>query len=68
MERKSIKQTLMERDEISAEEAKGIIADAKEALQEYVREGDLNGAYNVCEEYLGLEPDYLDDLIAEGLI
>lgn len=60
---KSIKEILMERDEISAEEADGLIEDAKEALKGYLEEGDIEEASNICEEYFGLEPDYIFQLI-----
>lgn len=68
MERLSIKETLMRRDGMDAQDAEDIIAEAKEALQEYLAEGDMNSAYDVCEEFFGLEPDYLDEFIEGGLI
>jgi len=59
----SIKEVLMRRDGISALEAQDIINQAREALQEYIASNDLEAAENVCEEYFGLEPDYLIELM-----
>lgn len=58
-----IKRVLMKRDGMSSEEADNLIDEAKEALQYYLDEGDSFGAENVCEEFFGLEPDYLFELI-----
>ena len=58
-----IKKVLMKRDGMSSEEADNLIDEAREALQNYLNEGDSFGAENVCEEFFGLEPDYLDELI-----
>ncbi|MDK2977219.1 MAG: hypothetical protein PWP06_1694, partial [Candidatus Marinimicrobia bacterium] len=29
--------------------------------------GDISSAYDICMDYFGLEPDYLEDMI-EGMI
>lgn len=59
----TIKEMLMKRDGMSAEDADELIREAKAALREYVGEGDLESAHNVCEEFFGLEPDYLMELL-----
>jgi hypothetical protein len=59
----SIKSILMERDGITADEANAIIAEAKEALQVYLTEDDTCSASEICEEYFGLEPDYIFELL-----
>lgn len=59
----SIKEVLMKRDSMTSEEAEELIQEAKEALKEYLQVGDLEGAHDICEEFFGLEPDYLDELI-----
>ena len=59
----TIKQVLMRRDEMSDVEAQELISDAKIQLMEYLDEGDLEGAENICEEFFGLEPDYLMELL-----
>ncbi len=63
MERESLLQTLMRRDGLTPKEAQDLINEAKEAMQEYVDDGDYSAWESVCEEFFGLEPDYLDDLI-----
>ena len=59
---KSLKQTIMDMDGISSKEADKQIADAKAAILEYLEYGDMESAHDVCEEFFGLEPDYLLDL------
>ncbi len=59
----SIKQILIRRDGMSAQEADNLINDAKEAIEEYLENNDFFAAENVCEEFFGLEPDYLGELI-----
>jgi len=57
----SIKSVLMERDGMSEEEAKSLIQEAREGLFRRLYEG--KDAHDICEEYFGLEPDYLDELM-----
>lgn len=59
----SLKAVLMERDCISSEDEDIQIREAREALAEYLAEGDNESAQNICEECFGLEPDYLIDLM-----
>jgi hypothetical protein len=58
-----LKQTLIERDGLTSEEADAQIEEAKDLIQEYLDEGDMESAYNVCEEMWCLEPDYLMDIM-----
>lgn len=59
-----IKTVLMRRDGISEEEAQQIIDDTKEELEELLdRGGSLDEAEEIVKDNLGLEPDYLDELI-----
>ena len=60
---RTIKQILIERDGMTAEEADELIAQAKAQLEEYLEEGDFAGYENICEEFFGLEPDFLDELL-----
>lgn len=60
---KTIKQILIERDGMTAEEADELIAQARAQLEEYLEEGDFAGYENICEEFFGLEPDFLDELL-----
>ena len=59
----SIKEVLMRRDGLSSLEAQDLINQAREALQEYIASNDLESTNNVCEEYFGLEPDFLIELM-----
>lgn len=59
----TLKQVLMERDNLSEAEAEAQIQEAREAFQEYLDNGNTLSAMDICEEMFGLEPDYLDDLI-----
>lgn len=58
---RSIKQVLIERDGMTEIEAEELIKEATEDLQERIATGE--DAFNICEEYFGLEPDYLDKLL-----
>ena len=60
---KSLKQTIMDRDGISADEADDLIEEATDTLHSYIESGDSEAAENICEEYFGLEPDFLLDMI-----
>jgi len=54
-----IKRVLMERDEMHAEDADRVIEQAQDQFDEYVEEGDLGRARDICEEFFGLEPDFM---------
>lgn len=59
----TIKMVLMRRDGMSRVEAEELISEAKDQLQEYLEDGNLEAADNICEEFFGLEPDYLMELL-----
>ena len=59
--RESIKKTIMHSMDLTEAEADKLIRQAKEAFNQYVEEDDDDGAQNVCSEFFGLEPDYLDE-------
>ncbi len=59
---KNLKETLMQRDGISAEKADKLILAAQQDLEDYLKEDDMDSAYNICAEHFGLEPDYLEEL------
>ena len=59
----SIKQVLMRRDNLSSQDADILISEAREVLNEYIENDDMDSAYNICQEYFGLEPDYLDEIM-----
>ncbi len=58
----SIKAVLMKRDKMSTEEADDLIAEARAELEQRIAEGD-SSADDICEEFFGLEPDYVWDLL-----
>jgi len=57
----SIKQTLIDRDNLSAIEADTLITEARNDFYNRLAEGEM--PFDFCEEAFGLEPDYLEDLI-----
>jgi hypothetical protein len=57
----TIKQILMRRDGMSAEAADELILQAKDDMDERLIRGE--DTYDICEEWFGLEPDYLFELI-----
>ena len=59
----TIKQVLMRRDNMTSNEADELIIEATDALNDYLDNNDIEAAYNICSEFFGLEPDYLDELI-----
>ena len=59
---KSIKEILMQRDEMSAEEVDDLIFEAQQELLDRIESGDPS-AHDICEEYFGLEPDFLMELL-----
>ena len=58
----TIKQILIRRDKISEVEADELISDAKEDLASFLEAGDMEAAERICEDWFGLEPDYLTEL------
>lgn len=59
--RSSIVKVLMERDNLTEEEAIAQVEECKADLQDRLADGEM--PYDICEEYFGLEPDYLDELM-----
>jgi hypothetical protein len=58
----TIKQVLMRRDKMTAAEADSLIADAKADLNERLANGEM--PEDICEEWFGLEPDYIMELLS----
>ena len=61
MTMESIKDILMRRDGMTANEAEDLIAEAKEEL--YERLANDEDAYDICQEFFGLEPEFLMELL-----
>jgi hypothetical protein len=57
-----IKRILMLRDKMTPNEAEELISQARGQLEEYLFLGDIESAENICSEYFGLEPDYIEEL------
>ena len=58
-----LKKTIMARDCMTEVDADCLVMEAKKQLTEYLEDGDFEGAHYICEEFFGLEPDYLFDLL-----
>lgn len=58
-----IKSILINRDNMTPAEADELITKARDQLQEYLVNDQQDLAYDVCEEFFGLEPDYIDELL-----
>ncbi len=57
----SLKHILMTRDNMTESEAENLINEAKEDMMERLADGEMPD--DICEEWFGLEPDYIMDLI-----
>ncbi len=57
----NLKQVLMQRDNLTSEEADHIIQEAREEFQALLEDGEL--PHDFMAEAFGLEPDYLMDFI-----
>lgn len=60
---KSIKQILMDRDDMTAEEAEDLIAEVKEEIQIAAENMDYSLVEDIMYGDLGLEMDYIFELI-----
>lgn len=58
-----LKKVIMKKYGWDEQEADSSINEARTALREYLDDDDQESAYNICEEYFGLEPDYIMDLM-----
>lgn len=60
----TIVKILMERDNMSQEDAEDLLVEAKAEADYYLEnDGDLDDIEFVLRDYFGLEPDYIFDLI-----
>ena len=57
----SIESVLIRRDALTPQEATERVAECRAELHRRLEDGDM--PYDICQEYFGLEPDYLDFLI-----
>lgn len=54
---------LMERDDMTEKEARELMSEVREMMDEAIAEGDYSEAEAIFEEEFGLEPDYIFDLL-----
>jgi|TARA_R100000900_G_scaffold124615_1_gene99056 hypothetical protein len=59
----SLKSVLMQRDQLTSDEADDQIQDAQRQFDLYLEDGNLTGAEQICAEYFGLEPDYVIEFL-----
>jgi len=57
----TVKSVLIERDGLDEKNADKLISEAKNEFYERLENGEM--PYDFCEEYFGLEPDYLEDFL-----
>jgi hypothetical protein len=57
----TLKQILMQRDDLTEQEAEQQILEAKLDMQNRLAEGEM--PMDICEEHFGLEPDYIFELM-----
>ena len=63
-QRETLQQVLIRRDGMTPADAEDLIAEAQDGLDDLLQQGGtLEDAYLLIEDWFGLEPDYLDDLI-----
>lgn len=55
----SIKEILIKRDGMDPADADDLISDAQDEFDHHIAFGNLTAAENICQEWFGLEPDYL---------
>lgn len=58
---RNIVKTLMERDGLTEAEAKEQVEEARAEMNERLSQGEM--PFDICEEFFGLEPDYLEELV-----
>lgn len=63
MPEETIKQVIMRRDGLTDSEADEQIKEASDELHRRIGIGDICGALDICMDFFGLEPDYLEELI-----
>ena len=57
----TIAEILVRRDGLSIEDAEALVADAREDLYNRLEAGEM--PEDICEEWFGLEPDYIMELL-----
>tara|TARA_R110002074_G_C12436153_1_gene657275 strand:+ start:976 stop:1173 length:198 start_codon:yes stop_codon:yes gene_type:complete len=61
---KSIVSILMKRDDYTEDEAKALVNDVADTVEKLISSGgDISEVEEIIREELGLEPDYLEELL-----
>ena len=60
---KRIEDILMKRDGCSKREARSRIEECREAMYAAIDDGDEWEIEDIMDDFLGLEPDYIDELL-----
>jgi hypothetical protein len=55
----SIKEVLISRDGMDPTDADELIAQAQAEFDQHLNNNELDLAENICQEWFGLEPDYV---------
>jgi|TARA_B110000908_G_C9947179_1_gene310910 hypothetical protein len=55
----SIKEVLITRDGMDPTDADDLIAQAQAEFDQHINNDELDLAENICQEWFGLEPDYV---------
>jgi hypothetical protein len=55
----SIKEVLISRDGMDPTDADDLIAQAQAEFDQHINNNELDLAENICQEWFGLEPDYV---------
>jgi hypothetical protein len=63
MPKETIKEILIRRDSMTIKDADDLIKEAKDAFHEMLLHGETEEAYDICQDYFGLEPDYIWELM-----
>ena len=63
----SIKQILMRRDNMSEFDADNYMEEANEEFKQLLKEGNMEELESFTENWFGLEPDYLDEMMLNAL-
>ncbi len=59
----TIKKIIMKRDNLPSSEANAVISDLMHDIKEAINTGNLEQIEDILADHVGLEPDYLDELL-----
>jgi len=56
-------EVLIRRDNLTKEDAEERIEEVRDQLDQYIEERDIIATEEICDEFFGLEADYIFDLL-----